>query len=186
MKKYYGKFRRIIAAALVAALLLLGGAPAMAETFSAIVAVKSMTVYGEASMTEKLGTLDKNTVVRVTGYSSAIAKFSYQGRIGYARVSDLKRVEDVATKAVTSAAAPVFQSPDTTSSSVIVPAGTKLYVLAKSGEWALVEKGGAVGYVKTGYLTDADGDWNTGSAAPSASTGVSAQPTQENGITVRT
>ena len=193
MNMFRKKIRRWVAAVLVAALLLLcGAAPAMAETFSAIVTAKAMTVYGEASLTEKLGTLSKNTVVRVTGYSSTIAKFSYQGRIGYAKVSDLKRVEDVAAKALTNAAAPVFQTPDTTGASVTVPAGTRLYVLATSGEWAQVEKGGAVGYIKTGYLEAANDDWSSASqtAAPTASAtedaAVTPKPTQENGITVRT
>ena len=185
MKRYRANIKRWVAAALTA-LLLLSAVPAMAATFSAIVTSNSMDIYGDAAMSEKLGTLDKNTVVRITGYSSEIAKVSYKGRAGYARTSDMKRVEDVAAKAVTNSATPVFQTPSTESASVLVPAGTKLYVLAKSGDWARVERGGAVGYAKIGYLEEANDDWQTGAYIPTDSAPTTEAPSQENGITVRT
>ena len=190
MKGFKNRMRKATAAALAALLLVTCCAlPALAEAFSAIVTAKTATVYGDAALSERLGTLNQNAVVRVIGYSSDIAKISYQGRTGYARVSDLKRVDSFASKAITTGQAPVFLSPDTGSASVMVPAGTKLYVLGISGDWAAVEKGGAVGYIKTGYLEQTDDNWNaafTQPTAPEATPGVTPQPTQENGITVRT
>ena len=168
---------------LLAALLLAGIAPgALAEAFSAIVTAKSMTVYGEVTMTEKLGALDKNTVVRVTGYTSKIAKIEYNGRIGYAKVSDMKRVDAVAEKGVLNAAALIYESPSEDGLSVSMPAGTLLYVLAESGDWAWVERDGKVGYIKAGQITKM-----TAGADPSAAAApTDAQITEQNGITVRT
>ena len=75
MNGFKRKVRRTVAAALVALLLLTGSAlPAVAEAFSAIVTSKTMRVYADVSMTEALGELQKNAVVRVMGYSNTIAK----------------------------------------------------------------------------------------------------------------
>ena len=134
-------------------------------------------------MSEVLGYLEKNAVVRVVGYSNTIAKISYLNRIGYAKVSDMKRVEDIATKAVTTGPAPIFETPDAEGLSVTVPAGTMVNRIATNGDWAYVEKDGVVGYIKTGYLKDAIETPQT--AAPTQSAAATA-PTSENGITVRT
>ena len=182
MKGYNKRAKKLVAAALALLLLLTGVAPALAETFSAIVTADSMAVYGEAAMSRKLGTLDKNAVVRVSGYSTTIAKISYEGRIGYAKISDMKRVDDVAKKAVLNAAAPVYQNPDEESAKVSVPSGTQVYLLAQSGDWAQVEKNGVVGYIKAANLTETDDEWNVpeASAVP-----TDAAVAQQNGITVR-
>ena len=185
MKGFKRKIRRATAAALAALLLLAGSAmPAMAEAFSAIVTSKTMPVYSDVSMTEMLGILQKNAVVRVTGYSNTIAKISYLNRIGYAKVSDMKRVEDIATKAMTTGPAPIFETPDAEGLSVTVPAGTMVNLIATNGDWAFVEKDGVAGYIKTGYLQDAVESPQT--AAPTQSAGATPAPTSENGITVRT
>ena len=179
MNGYKRAIKRL--AVLLAVLLLLpGGLPAMAETFSAIVTANSMVVYGEASMTSQVGTLEKNTVVRVTGYSTTIAKITYQGKTGYAKISDMKAVDSAAKKAVVTAAAPVYKAPQTDSQSLKVPAGTKLYILAQSGDWSMVEKNGYVGYMKTATLTEADASWAVPAAAP-----TDAATTNASGITVR-
>ena len=183
MREYRNHIRKWVAAVL-ALMLLLSAVPAFAATFSAIVTSKSMAVYSDVAMTDKLGELKTNTVVRITGYSTSIAKVSYKGRSGYAKTSDMKRVEDVAAKAVTNAQAPVYQSADTDSISIQVPAGTRLYVLEKTGDWARVEKDGAVGYMKIDCLEEADDNWQTGVQIPTAS--ATTAPGPENGITVRT
>ena len=185
MKGFKRKIRRAVAAALAALLLMAGSAmPAMAEAFSAIVTSKTMPVYSDVSMTDMLGILQKNAVVRVTGYSNTIAKISYLNRICYAKVSDMKRVEDIATKAVTTGPAPIFETPDAEGLSVTVPAGTMVNLIATSGDWAFVEKDGVAGYIKTGYLQDAVDTPQT--AAPTQGAAVTPAPTAENGITVRT
>ena len=178
-----GKIRamkRLIAAVAAAALLMLAcAAPALAETFSAVVTAKSMAVYADAGMSAKQGTLPKNTVVRITGYSTRVAKISYEGKTGYAKISDMKSVDEVAEKAILSGAAPVYRAPETDSQSVLVPAGTKVYRLAKSGEWSMIEKNGIVAYVKSENLTVTDASWKDPSAEATAST-------ESSGITVRT
>ena len=175
--------KRLVAAVLAALLLMMSAVPAMAETFSAIVTSKTMAVYGDVSMSQKLGTLEKNSVVRVVGYSTSIAKISYKGRVGYARISDMKKVDDIAKKAVLNASAPIYQSPDPESLSVTGPQGVRLYVLAVQEDWAMVEREGAVGYVKTGFLTATDDEWNVPQAVATA---TAPQTTQESGISVRT
>lgn len=185
MNGFKRKIRKAVAAALAALLLMAGSAvPAMAETFSAIVTSKTMPVYSDVSMTDMLGILEKYAVVRVTGYSNTIAKISYLNRIGYAKVSDMKRVEDIATKAMTTGPAPIFETPDAEGLSVTVPAGTMVNLIATSGDWAFVEKDGVAGYIKTGYLQDAVQTPQT--VAPTQDAAATPAPTSENGITVRT
>ena len=170
-----------LAAALVALLLMLPcAAPALAETFYAVVTAASMPVYGEASLSNQTGELPMNTVVQINGYSTTIAKITYNGKSGYVDISDLKRVDETASKAVLNAAAPVYKEALETSKSVTVPAGTKVYLLARSGDWAMIEKNGYIGYVKGTAVTEAGENWE---AAASASTSAS---TTTNGVTVRT
>lgn len=181
MNGYGSAKKRLLAALLALALAMLAGPlPALAETFSAIVAVDSMAVYAEPSMSRQVGALDKYTVVRVSGYSTSVAKITYDGNTGYAKISDMKRVDAIAKKAVVNAAAPVYREPQEGGASLSVPAGTQLYVLAESGEWSMVERNGVVGYMKTVALTQADENWATPSAAP-----TEANDTAGNGITVR-
>ena len=184
MKGFRNKIRALLAGALVL-VLLTGALPAYAASFSAIVTSKT-TLYRDAALTEVAGTLKANTVVRITGYSSTIARISYQAETCYVRISDLKRVEDVAVKVITNAAGPVYQSPDTESLSASVRAGTRLYMLAKQGQWACVEKGGAVGYMNIALLEEADDNWQVGVAIPTDGATISPQATAQSGITVRT
>ena len=175
------KVMRVMAAAMALLLAAMCASSALAEAFSAIVVTKTMVVYADAAMSQKLGTLPKNTVVQVTGFSSTVAKISYDGNAGYASISDLRTVDEVAKKAVLNAAAPVFQEPQGDSASVMAPAGTRLYVLAVSEDWAMVEHEGMVGYVKTGFLTQVDDTWST----PAPETTEAAEEAQSKGITVR-
>ena len=159
MKKY-----RLTAALLAALMLLTASMPALAETFSAIVTSSSMTVYKDAALSSKAGALPKNAVVRIASYSGKAARITWSGRSGYAKVTDMKAVDDVAAKAVNKSAAKVYQEPSTDSRSVKLKANTKLYVLKTSGNWAMVERNGAVGYMKASALTKTDDDWQTDDA----------------------
>ena len=156
MKKY-----RLTAALLAALMLLTASVPAVAETFSAIVTSSSMTVYKDAALSTKAGALPKNAVVRIASYSGKAARITWSGKSGYAKVSDMTAVDDVAAKAVNKSAAKVYQEPSTDSRSVKLKANTKLYVLKTSGNWAMVERNGAVGYMKASALTRIDDDWQT-------------------------
>ena len=173
--------------ALTLALMLVSGAlPALAATFSAIVSAQSMAVYGDVAMSEKLGTLAKDTVVTVTGYSTTIAKVSYRGRTGYARVADLRRVENVASRAVTSAATAVYLTASADSLSVMIPAGTRLYILSQADGWARVERNGVVGYARPDTLEAADENWQTASTPTAGPSATGKASDAESGITVRT
>ena len=167
--------------AAILALLLLAGSlcPALAEAFSAVVASDSMAVYGDTLLSRKLDALPKDTVVRVTGYTNSIAKISYDGNTGYVKRSDLKSVDDAGKKAVLSTAAAVYQSPDSTSASLLVPAGTRLYVLGLTGDWARVERNGYVGYTLVANLAHVDDDWNPVSSSTIASAAAT-EPAQSN------
>ena len=175
------KILKRLACMSLAALLLAGGTSALADTLLGVVTSKTAAVYGQASMSEQVDTLNKNAVVEVMGYSTTIAKVSYNGTTGYMKISDLDRVD--AKKAVLNAGAPVYQSPDTESASATAPEGTRLYVIAQSGDWTMVEREGVVGYVRTGFLQMTDENWNppTAVAAPEAT-----QAAQSGGVTVKT
>ena len=108
--------KRLAAAILVLLLLMTTAAApaALAETFSAIVTVEEMLVYRDAKLQAQAGTLPKDTVVRVKSYSGRAAKISYSGKTGYAPVSDMKALDDVAKKAVVNTDAKMYKSPAAT------------------------------------------------------------------------
>ncbi len=181
MNGYNRTMKRLAALVLALLLMLPCAAPALADAFAAVVTADSMAVYQEASMSTRVGSLPKNTVVQITGFSTTIAKISYNGNSGYAKVSDMKRLDETAKKAVLNAAAPVYKEAQETSQSVLVKSGTQLNLLARSGEWAMVEKNGYIGYVKGEFVTETDE-----SGATPATVSTDAAATTSNGITVRT
>ena len=158
---------RLLAAIIAAALMLSTAAPALAETFSAIVTSDEMTVYSDSKLNSAVTTLVKDTVVRVTSYSGKAAKITYSGGKGYARVSDMKSVDSVAAKAIVIESAKVYKTASTGAQSASVPQGTRVYVLSYSGDWARVEKDGVVGYMLLTALEAANSDWSLGAPTPS-------------------
>lgn len=148
---------RILTVLLLAALIAASvPASALAQSFSAAVKSKSMKVYADAYGQQYLGALPKKSIVTVESYSGGVAKISYNGMTGYAKVSDMCSVASFATEAKVSSATRVYQQPSTASASVKVKAGVKLYVLAVSGSIAMVEKDGRVGYMSADKLTYLD------------------------------
>ena len=136
MNGYKGTLKRILVAVLAALMLLSDALPALAETLLAAVTENRTAVYAEASMAQKLGTLEKGAVVEVMGYNTNIAKVSYNGNVGFVNISALDRLD--AEKATLGAGALVYQSPETDSMSVMAPTGTEVYALAESGEWTMI------------------------------------------------
>ena len=138
----------------VAAVLLLVILPcsALADGFSAIVTSDGMYVAADPYGQNVLGKLDKNTVVTVTDYADGIAKISYKGHTGYARVSDMTAVDSIATQAITITDTYAFQKPSTKSKKVKVKQGTIVNVLATQGSAAMVEKDGVVAYMYVPHL----------------------------------
>lgn len=148
MKKVSTSKLRILSL-LIAAVMILACLPgaALAESFSAAVKSKSMKVYADPYGREYLGSLSKKTIVTVEEYVGGVARIRYNGFTGYAKVSDMRTVESFAQETETARATRVYEQPTTTSRSVKVSKGTQLYVLAVSGNIAMVERGGNVGYV---------------------------------------
>ena len=166
MKRKQNARHRLTALLIAAALMLCAVPSALSETFSAIVTASSMTVYSDAKLTKAAGKLDQGEVVQVTAYSGKAARISYEGREGYARVSDMKSVESVAAKGVVNADSRVYSRPAGSGDSVKIAEGSQVYVLRVSDGWALVEKDGELGYMQVSALTKANDDWSTGALSP--------------------
>ena len=152
--KHFQRIRKLTAALLITVLLIASVPTAYAASFSAYVTASSMAVYSNASLSDKLGSLSKYTVVTVKDYSGGVAKISYNGKTGYAKVSSMKAVDSVAKDAYLSETAKIYKSASTSSASTTLSAGTKVSVITTNGGWALIEKGGAGAYIQTKYLTD--------------------------------
>ena len=146
---------RLIALILTVALLL-AALPCFAAaegSFSALVKEKYMLVYPDQTLSAAVGALPNKTIVTVQSYSGDVAKISYKGKTGYAKVSDMQAVSSVAKAATTSTKTFIFKKPNLTSSYAKVAAGTSLNVLAVNGSCAMVERNGYVGYAYAGHLT---------------------------------
>ncbi len=127
---------------------------ALAEgSFSAVVKSKYMLVYPDQGLTSAIGALPSKTIVTVESYSGNVALIRYKGRTGYAQVSDMQAVSEIAEAATATTDTYVFKKPSISSSYTKVKAGTSLYVLAVKGKCAMVEKNGYVGYAYTGHLS---------------------------------
>ena len=146
--------KRILSAILLAAMLIsVLPASALADSgFSAYVKAKKMEVYKDDDLDQFWGTLGQKTIVTVKSYSGGVAKISYNGKTGYADVSDMGRVDSIADEAETNCKTYVYEEPDTDSRSAKVKKGTDVYVLAVNGKWAMVERGGKTGYIKVADL----------------------------------
>ena len=147
------KFKRITALLLML-LMLLPGAPALAESYSAAV-TDDVAAYADASLTRKVGDLERYTVVTVTGIKGEVARIRYGGYTMYTKLGALAAVKDFATAATVQTANRVYQSPDTSSQSLALKQGTQVYILATSGDWAMIEKDGNVGYTFLSCLQSA-------------------------------
>ena len=180
--------KRLAAAILVLLLLMTTAAvpAALAETFSAIVTAEEMLVYRDAKLQAQAGTLPRDTVVRVKSYSGKAAKISYSGKTGYAPVSDMKALDDVAKKAVVNTDAKMYKKPGGDGKAQKVKKGAKVYVITWSGKWARVEQDGSVGYMKLSALTKADDNWQTAEATDAASTASASETAQKGTVTLET
>ena len=183
MRKHSGTMR-LTAVVLTVLLLLTMASPALAETFSAIVTAEEMMVYRDAKLQAQAGTLPKDTIVRIRAYSGRAAKISYSGKTGYAKVADMKSVDDVAKKAVVNANTKVYKKPSDDAKTAKVKKGSKVYVLSWSGKWAQVEKDGSVGYMKLTALDKADDDWKT--QAPEATPTPAPQASEKGTVSIGT
>lgn len=133
--------------------MILSCAPAFAESYSAAVTAKSMSVYADPTMKQRLGTLDYHTIVVVNATKQNVAQIRYGGATLYAALDELTAVSDIAIAATVNRTTRVYESASTASRSAALKYGVKVYVLAVKGNCAMIEKDGNVGYTYTDCLT---------------------------------
>ena len=129
-------------------------ASALASSFSAAVKSGYMLVYADIYGQNPIGYLPAKTIVTVQQYANGVAQIAWNGRVGYAKVSDMVAVSSISTPAWTSTATRVYQYASTASASVAVAAGVQVNVLAVKNGVAMVENGGKVGYMFASHLTN--------------------------------
>lgn len=113
----------------------------------AVVATRYMKVY--RSKNSVAGQLPQGTVVTVLSKADGVARISYKGKKGYALLDDLKSLKQ--TEVCVSDAV-VYQSASKRTRSVSVSRGTKVNVVAISGDWAKIERDGKYGYIEKDKL----------------------------------
>jgi len=156
-------------------MILAGIFPAVAEakTIQAVVIVKQMEIRDSDG--NVLGTLKKGTEVVVHGTKNGIARITFQGKKGYAQLSDLQKIEDAPTT-VPAPAAPTKPSPTGRRATVIkdgakvyhkpsksakvigtLNAGNTVQILETRNPWAYIRKDGDTAYILSENLsTDAN------------------------------
>ena len=186
LMKYLGiKMKRILALILVVAALC-PATPALASGYKAVVMDGPLTVYANASLTGKSTTLDTYSIVTVSAAKGNVAQLKIGKYTGYADLSNLKSLSDVAIPAVTNRSTYVFADADVQSKSVSVPKGFKLNVLYYNKTYAVVENNGTVGYAFTSHLTpDTSGTSGTNSVVTetyAATVSVSSLPVSKTKV----
>ena len=136
--------------------------PARAESFTAEVVVNSMVVRsGPAVSYGVVARLSKGTRVTVNSYSGGLAFISFDGKSGYALVSDLSRVQEERNSSasisglatVTASSCKIYTSPSTSSKVMTtLKRGQTFRVLSTDGTWAKLENGRYIGYCKMSNL----------------------------------
>ncbi len=130
-----------------------GASQVYAGGFSAVVYSGDVAVYSDASLTNRIGTLDQTTVVTVNAFSGGVAHIStWYGASGFVDVSALRTVEELAQPAIIRYDTRVYQQPSTSSTSGALSAGSTVNFLGAAGDWALIERGGIGGFTYVGAL----------------------------------
>lgn len=159
------RFKRILTLSLILTLILTSfPIEVLAATFEAEVTASKMPVYeGRSTGTKVLGHLKKGTVVTIIDYADGIAYIEYQGRRGYAKVSDMKRLPDSAEKAPEKEEEPdhglatviekeiiVYEKASANSKELAkLKKNTTILVLeVDKNDWAKLENGDHIGYTR--------------------------------------
>ena len=132
-------------------------ASANAEAFSAIVTAKSMKLYADEACTWNIDALPMATRVTVESSANGVARITVGDREAYAAEKDMESIKSLAKPATANKNTYAYRSASTSSKSVKVKKGTKLNVLLTKGSWSLVERKGALAYMKKSHLTLAGG-----------------------------
>lgn len=134
---------------------------------SAYVSVSSMKIYSDSGSSKKIGSLPRNTVVKVSSHSDGMAKIKYKGKNGYASVSDLTSISENSEKATVNTSTRLYKKASAKSNWSSLKKGTSVNLLSTSGTWSMIEHGGKIGYTKAGHLTKG-GESNDSATAESA------------------
>ena len=148
--------KRILATVLLILLLIPAAPAALAEGYSAAVTPEKLSVYSDRALTKQLTNLKRYTIVTVEEVTDGVAEITYKGYTLYTKAAGLKAVADFATLCAVNQNTLVFEKADKTSNSLSLPKGTEVYLLATSGNWAMIEREGNVGYTYAGHLTPED------------------------------
>ncbi len=141
-------------------------APALAESYRAVVTGGSLTVYAKPTLEGGSVRLDAYSVVTVSATLGNVAQLKQGKYTGYASLSGLTALNGT-TSAVTNRATRVYAKPETGSRSVAVAKGMRLNVLYSNATYAIVERGDAIGYVPSVHLT-----FEAAAVQPDANDGV--------------
>ena len=114
---------------------------AFAASVSAVVTADVMAVYADPGLSRQVGTLEGGEVVAVDRTSGGVAYFRYldTGGSGYARTADMQPLSNVAELVrVQASGARFYREMDTSSQYKSVSAGSTVYLISVSGDWARV------------------------------------------------
>lgn len=125
--------------------------------FSAYVTASSMDVYADSAGGKQVASLSKNTVVTVSSHSSGMAKITYKKKTGYAKSSDMASISENSEKAVVNTSTRVYKKASTKGNWSALKKGTTVNLLSTSGDWALIERSGRIGYTKASHLSTGGG-----------------------------
>ena len=137
----------------------------------AMVTARDTRLYRRPDISSSYVVLPKGTEVTLLAISGSAARVSWQGREGYTPYSHLAEPQAAATPApstgtqsvtdivetdnlavVTTAAAQVYEGPYYLGNVITVPAGTKLTLVAYQGDWGMVTRNGAIGFMLLSQL----------------------------------
>lgn len=148
----FNRFIRITA--LLMALMLTLTGVVYAEDFSALVNVSRMNVYSDYAQTKKLGTLKKNAIITVLEAKDGMAKFTYDGRVGYSAIADMVSIAEIADEVTVQTDSRVYRTASKAAKSVKISAGTEVYLLDTQGSWAAIERDGNLGFLPISALEE--------------------------------
>ncbi|MBQ2433608.1 MAG: hypothetical protein II266_04195, partial [Clostridia bacterium] len=156
-------FKRILTLSLILSVIIASfPLQVLAASFEAEVTASKMAVYeGRSTDSKNLGHLKKGTVVTVIDYADGIAYIEYQGRRGYAKVSDMKRLSaekepekekepDHGLGTVTEKEIIVYEKASANSKELakLKKNATVLVLEVDKNGWAKLENGDSIGYTK--------------------------------------
>ena len=139
---------------------------ALAESFSAKVAVSGTKVYKNADLTGESADIAMGTEVTVQSHENGIAKISRNGYVGYISLDALSRTELEENESETEESRDetvviktglrVYYKASTSADYYDTPAGSEIVILSEnSNGWLKLERKGVTAYVQKAALQDA-------------------------------